>query len=29
MVAMYWFFRGIEVVFYLAVIIYVLRGWKK
>lgn len=29
MMAMYWFFRGIEAVFYLAVVIYILRGWKK
>lgn len=25
----YWVFKAIEVVFYVVVIIYILRGWKK
>ena len=24
----YWIFKGIEAVFYLAVIIYIIRRWK-
>lgn len=25
----YWVFKGVEVVFYLAVIIYIIRGWNE
>ncbi len=26
---LYWIFRGVEAVFYLAVIIYIIRRWKR
>lgn len=29
MEVIYWIFKAIEVVFYLAVIIYIVRRWKK
>ena len=25
----YWSFKGVEVIFYLAVIILIVRGWKR